>query len=341
MFIRRNVHLSALLASGLTFSSLVHSTVTSNYTLVQDFTGDNFFKGFNFETIPDPTNGLVNFVSTATANESALAGLFATDVTKKPSTVYLGMDSTTKLAPSQGRDSVRLSTNQTWNHALVIADISHMPSACGAWPALWMLGTSSNWPDAGEIDIVEGVNDQAINLMTLHTNAGVSIKNDSSSLSGSVYTADCDVNAPNQAPNTGCQIQDNSGTPSFGDPFNQNGGGVFAMEWTSRFIKIWFFPRDKIPSNVLSTSPDPAGNGTWGKPNAMFEPQQLDAIDSHFKDQQLIVGTTLCGDWAGNAWNTSETCASKAPTCDQYVADNPAAFSEAYWAIDSLQVFQS
>ena len=34
---------------------------------------------------------------------------------------------------------------------------ARMPCGQGTWPAIWMLGTADNWPDSGEIDIMEHV----------------------------------------------------------------------------------------------------------------------------------------------------------------------------------------
>jgi hypothetical protein len=103
----------------------------------------------------------------------------------------MGVDHTTFLPTSgPGRNSVRISTKKSWTHGLFIADIAHMPgSICGTWPSCtftalvyciaglkealirlvvdWMLGP--NWPNAGEIDIIEGVNSNHNNLMSLHT----------------------------------------------------------------------------------------------------------------------------------------------------------------------------
>ena len=94
-----------------------------------------------------------------------------------------------------------------------------------------------DWPTNGEIDIIEGVNDQSTNSMTLHTNTGPVISN-TTEFSGDVITPNCDVNASDQPKNAGCSIGDISNL-TFGPEFNQAGGGVFATEWTSDFIKIW------------------------------------------------------------------------------------------------------
>lgn len=40
------------------------------------------------------------------------------------------------------------------------------------WPAIWEVG--ANWPNQGEIDIVEGVNDVSPNAAVLHTATGTS-----------------------------------------------------------------------------------------------------------------------------------------------------------------------
>jgi hypothetical protein len=192
-------------------------------------------------------------------------------------------------------------------------------------------------PQNGEIDIVEGVNDQTTNIMTLHTGAGASIqsKSTTASFSGNITTTDCDVNAPNQPTNAGCAVHDTSDL-SFGAGFNAAGGGVYATEWTSNFIKIWFFPRDSIPSDVAAGTPQPSD--AWGTPASMFSGDFN--LDDHFKDLNIIFDTTFCGQWAGPAWSSSPQCAALAPSCEEYVSNNPQAFTEAYWAINTLKVFQ-
>lgn len=168
--------------------------------------------------------------------------------------------------------------------------------------------------------------------MTLHTAEGCSISRQSEMV-GSVFTDNCDVNAPFQSKNQGCQIKtDDSRT--YGKGFNNNGGGVYATEITSSFINIFFFPRGSLPSDISSASPDPS---SWGKPMAVFK-GDCD-ISKTFKNMQLVFTNTFCGDWAGNTWS-SGSCASKADTCVDYVKNNPNDFEDAYWSVNSLKVYK-
>ena len=302
------------------------------YSLVQDYTGANFYEGFEFFTEPDPTDGHVQFLSMEDANNTAIAGMI--NGGNASMAVYLGVDST-DVAPN-GRNSVRVSSTQSFNHALVIVDIAHMPGGvCGTWPAFWMVGP--NWPNDGEIDIIEGVNDQATNAMTLHTNAGLVVQN-ISGIQGSMETSNCDVNAPDQAQNAGCSIVAESGL-TFGAGFNAASGGVYATEWTSDQISTWFFPRGSTPSDITAGTPNPSTE-SWGAPASLFQGDSGVNLDEHFTNLSIIFDTTFCGQWAGAVWSSSPTCSQLADTCEDYVTSQPAAFAEAYWAINSLQVFQ-
>lgn len=191
-----------------------------------------------------------------------------------------------------------------------------------------MLGPE--WPNGGEIDIIEGVNDQVGNKATLHTGPGCSIDK-SGDYSGTLKYTTCASGGDN---NNGCQIAEDSDI-SYGTNFNNNGGGTYATEWTADYISVWFWPRGSCPEDVLGDSPSPS---SWGTPFAKFQGDCN--FGTSFKDQSLIFDTTFCGDWAGNAWANS-TCASKADTCEVYVQDTPAAFTEAYWAINALKVYSA
>ncbi|KAL4931724.1 glycoside hydrolase family 16 protein [Aspergillus undulatus] len=299
---------------------LAAELASAAYVLQDDYTPDVFFDKFSFFTDADPTNGHVDYVDRATAEGGGLIS--------SGSSVYMGVDHT-NVAPA-GRQSVRLSSTQTYHHGLFIIDLGHMPTGCGAWPAFWILGP--DWPNGGEIDIIENVNEETNNHMTLHTSDGCSI--DNTGFSGTLLTSNCYVQAPGQDNNAGCGIS-SPDTSSFGAGFNAASGGVYATEWTSDHISVWFFPRSSIPSDISAGTPDPS---SWGTPTARFAGAGCD-IDSHFTDMQIIFDITFCGDWAGNVWG-SGSCAALGGSCSDYVANNPRVFADAYWDINSLRVYQ-
>ena len=82
--------------------------------------------------------------------------------------------------------------------------------------------------------------------------------------------------------------------------FNRASGGVYAMEWTSTAIRIWFFTRDEVPASISAADgngPDPS---TFGDPVANF--QGSCDIDAHFFNHSMVFDTTFCGSYAGNTW---------------------------------------
>ncbi|CAG8059920.1 unnamed protein product [Penicillium olsonii] len=318
------------------------SLASAKYTLHEDYgTNSSFFDKFDFFTVrrsqttlegwtnsnqdSDPTNGYVDYVSRNVAESKGLINASTSNG------VYIGVDHS-NTASKPGRKSVRLESTSTYQHGLVILDLAHMPgSVCGTWPAFWMLG--SDWPSHGEIDIIEGVNDQSENQMALHTSDGCTVKN--TGFSGNLDTDNCYVDADGQSANAGCAIM-SSDTKSYGSGFNDAGGGVYATEWTGDAISAWFFPSSSIPKDITAGYPVPS---SWGTPAAKFA-GSCD-IDKHFKDLQIVFDITFCGDWAGeeSVWSSS-SCSSKASTCNDYVQNNPSAFEDSYWRLNSLKVYQ-
>ncbi|KAF7134188.1 hypothetical protein CNMCM5793_005867 [Aspergillus hiratsukae] len=300
----------------------VSATGMAAYILEDDYRTTSFFDKFSFFTGSDPTGGFVSYVDRTTAQN---AGLISTG-----SSVYMGVDHT-NIASSSGRPSVRISSTNSYTHSLVILDLAHMPGGiCGTWPAFWMLGP--DWPTNGELDIIEGVNTQSTNQMTLHTTDGCTIAN--TGFTGTLLTSNCYSYAPGQAENAGCGIADPS-SQTYGSGFNSAGGGVYATEWTSDGISIWFFGRGGIPGDISAGAPNPSG---WGTPVAKFAAGSCD-FEEHFREMQIIFDTTFCGAWAGAVWG-SGSCASIDSSCEDYVANNPSAFAGAYWEINSLKVYQ-
>ncbi|KAI4168184.1 MAG: hypothetical protein LQ343_006570 [Gyalolechia ehrenbergii] len=272
------------------------------YSIRDDYSADNFFNMFNFDTFDDPTHGYVNYVDQATAQSQALFHVTNGQVT-------FGVDHA-NVASGRGRNSIRLASKAQYTHGLVVLDLAHMPgSICGTWPAL---------PSSGEIDIIEGVNTGSQNQMTMHTSDGCT-------LAGS----DCHGSL-------GCLVKPIDSN-NYGTSLNNANGGVYAMEWTSGSINIWFFPRGSIPSDISSSNPNPSA---WGSATASFVGGDNCNIDQHFMNNNIIFDTSFCGDWAGSVWATDSTCSALAGSCQDYVQNHPEAFAEAYWTVNSLKVYQ-
>jgi len=115
----------------------------------------------------------------------------------------------------------------------------------------------------GEIDIVEGVNTNTYNTMTGHTSSNCTIN--PQIIWATLLRNDCNAGDGAADPDLGCSMQ-GINSNNFGTNFNAIGGGVWAVEWTSSWISIWFFQRGNVPANLNSASPDPS---TWVKPSAM------------------------------------------------------------------------
>jgi hypothetical protein len=203
--------------------------VRAAYGPVVTYDASNFFDSVDFfYGQGDPTHGFVNYVDPGTAWNTGL-------IKNNSGVAYMGVDTTNKYS-SGGRPSVRVSSKENWQYGLFVLDLAHMPgSACGTWPAYWFLGATAGWPYGGEIDVIEGVNSQKTNDITLHTGPGCTI---SSTGTGTVSNSDC--NAFDNG-NQGCSAQDPT-FGSYGTDFNSIGGGFIAMEWTSGAIRSWFFP---------------------------------------------------------------------------------------------------
>ena len=67
-------------------------------------------------------------------------------------------------------------------------------------------------------------------------------------MSGNAVTNNCDSNADG---NAGCGVQATAPN-SYGKSFNGAGGGFYAMERTTSFIKVWFWSRNDpaVPADV-------------------------------------------------------------------------------------------
>lgn len=242
------------------------------------------------------------------------------------------------------RDSVRLVSKQTFSGGgLFIFDINHIPSAQGVWSALWMTG--SNWPQQGEIDIIEGVHETTMNALSTHTSQGCTMG--TSGFYGQFMMQgsnknNCDARATDSQ---GCGVRSKSKV-SYGPAFNKKGGGVYALQWSSTGIKIYFWSRNSIPSDVRSGKPKPSSK--WGNPHFLVAGSSCNPFKK-FSDLMLVINTNLCGTWGDGVWHTSlsyagqeQSPASKTghSSCASYVQNNGAAFKDAYWGINSIKIYK-
>ncbi|KAG0709080.1 glycoside hydrolase family 16 protein [Suillus ampliporus] len=304
------------------------SVPSSPWKAVQNYSGQTFFTG------ADPTNGNVLYADQGTAQSAGLIEI------NSNGNAVMRVETTPQVQTN--RQSVRITTQATFDGGLVVMDAVHMPTGCGTWPAFWTNGP--NWPAGGEIDIVEGVNNYTNNQATIHTNPGCTLPSTSSTqlnMSGTlVASTDCSAA---QTGNQGCGIRSNLSN-SFGSGFNGIGGGVYAMLWDISGIKVYFFPRGSVPADISAGAPQPQN---WPTPMADWPSTDCNPYQ-FFNTHSAIFDTTLCGDWAGAVWNGTGvpgqdvSCAQQTgfSTCSAFVQASGGSFSEAYWEVSSVHIYQ-
>ncbi|KAF5381838.1 hypothetical protein D9757_008357 [Collybiopsis confluens] len=154
---------------------------------------------------------------------------------------------------------------------------------------------------------------------------------------GTILNNDCDANDDG---NEGCGVQFAQNT--FGPSFNQQGGGWFAMERTNTAISIWFWPRSSttVPTGVKNGNADVITDN-WGTPVASF-PNTDCNLASEFQAHNVVINLTFCGVWAGltSSWDITCAASTGVSDCNTYVDSNPAAFSNAYFEINSIRIYE-
>ncbi|KAI6045022.1 glycoside hydrolase family 16 protein [Pisolithus marmoratus] len=339
------------------------SASSSPWKPLSTYSGSTFFNDWSFYTSSDPTHGTVQYLSQSDAQNAGLVEI------NSAGHAVMRVDTTPTV--STNRNSVRITTNLIFTEGLVMLDAVHMPTGCATWPgeqtciditvvraamltrarscsafmsylAFWTNGP--NWPAGGEIDIIEGVNNYTNNQATIHTSDGCALPTSDAtqlSIAGTVVGGtNC---AADQTNNEGCGVRSNYNY-TFGSGFNSISGGVYAMLWQDSGIQVYFFPRGSIPSDITAGAPQPQ---TWSTPMANWPSTDCD-MASHFYNHSVIFDTTLCGDWAGTAWNgtgvpgQSESCSQLTgySSCSDFVLNSGASFAEAYWEVSSVKIYQ-
>lgn len=327
---------SSTSASATTTSSGNPPESTSQWQLVTKIAGNEFFdpKHWWFWSFDDPTHGDVHYVDAGTAWNDGLVSI------NERGNAVMKVD-TTPYREKGKRKSVRIHGTRVFTGGMVLMDAVHMPTGCGTWPAWWQNGP--NWPHGGEIDILEGVNDNTQNQVSLHTGPGCTMPgNFESGQKGVLHRGNGDFDAFNCGSaatfNQGCGVLDQSSDASYGESFNNANGGVYALVWADYAIQVYFFKRSDIPQDIKDGSPNP---DNWGTPVANFPTTSCSPYEA-FYDNFNIFDTTLCGDWAGSegAWSSCRAKTGYA-TCSEYVANEGASFKDAYWEVVSVTYYNS
>ncbi len=129
------------------------------YSHVDSFNNWNFYNGWDVNN-----TGTVEFQTQDASQQLGLTSLNSAGNT------IIKVDNTTSGVGNASflRPSVKILTDYTISSGnLLLFDAVHMPFGCSVWPAFWSQGPA--WPDDGEIDIMEGVNLQVKNDISLHT----------------------------------------------------------------------------------------------------------------------------------------------------------------------------
>eukprot|EP01084_Bolivina_argentea_P305825 528357_1 len=316
----------SLVASFAILSSLVTS---QTYTLNQTYQGQTFFDQFEFLQDQEcVSSSFTNFL------KNASQGLSMGVINVTDNTVYMGTDYKSTITNNAGRTGICIGTKTRYKNGLFILDASHMPFGCGVWPSWWQ--TDGNYaPKICEIDTIEGINLMNDDRSTVHTQTACDFKSNENTvnMTGKWDSTNCD----DHSGSGGCTIEPQNPS-SYGQGFNNIGGGVFAHENNPNIgsIRIWFWTHDKVPDDIKNKQPNP---DTWGKPYAEYVFGSWCPASNFNTPKQLRFDIYFCG-WAGNDFQQCQSSVTKGKTCVQWVSENPSYFKEAYWLINYMDVYQ-
>ncbi|KAI1466022.1 glycoside hydrolase family 16 protein [Daldinia caldariorum] len=299
---------------------------TESYQVTEVYNSTNFLDKFDFFTGTDPTGGYVQYQNQASAQDLGL-------IKVQDDEIYLGVDQADGYQPNGGgRKSVRLESKKIYDKGLVIAEFSHLPKpVCGSWPAFWFFGDP--WPTKGEIDLYENWNDLKFNRHTSHVDKPdvvgdcVLVADD---MTAKIDSPNCYDFAEGQANFQGCSASEFSST------FGSADGGIFAMEWTDDFLKIWDWPRNEVPEDISSGQPSPSDK--WGKPSYVISNCN---VDKAFKEMKMVLNINFCG-VAGQTgqWDTGCAASTGFGTCPEYVAAKGGDFESTNFKVKDIKIYE-
>ncbi|KAG0702169.1 concanavalin A-like lectin/glucanase domain-containing protein [Suillus ampliporus] len=310
------------------FASYISSV--KGYSLVREYSGQSFFDRWDFYGGYDNlTQGNAIWVNESYATSQGLAYV------DSQGHAIIKVDNITNVPLGQNRSTVRITTQDIYDlGSLWIIDLNHLPYGCSVWPAFWSFGP--NWPENGEIDIIEGINVMSDNQMAIHTTPGCTHNGSEYQLGASGSTTNCSQPA-------GCTVTETSPN-SYESGFAEAGGGVWATQFDASGIFIWFWSRPDVPTSINQADSASMDITQWGIPHASYFSSTCN-ISQYFSAQNLVLDITLCGDWAGvgDAYNAS--CGNSGPTglCYQDCVVGPGSpqYDNAYFNVSSIRAYTS
>ncbi|KZV67886.1 glycoside hydrolase family 16 protein [Peniophora sp. CONT] len=257
----------------------------STVFLKQDeYIGDDFFATWQWETFDDPTHGRTNYVDQSAARQKNLS------VATSQKFVMRADDTTVVSDSARGRDSIRISSKASYDEALFVIDVAHMPSGCATWPAWWTVSAAGPWPAGGEIDIIEGVNRGTQNLASLHTTSGCSVPHDRAQ-TGTTISTDCDA-ALNS--NQGCGTLFTAPDSAEYQPFaaqGENATEAAPLSTTSQ----------SYPALSTATTESTSGSQTYATPEAELPASSVSNNSASYMADAAANSSPSAFDWTDPA----------------------------------------
>ncbi|CAJ1407187.1 unnamed protein product [Effrenium voratum] len=265
-------------------SGTEEETVTDGtYRKVWQAQGKTFFDQFNF-LWDDPNHGSAQYLLQPEAEEEGVI-----EATRNYAIIRTGRASPKYLYK---RMTARIESKDHWKNFLSLIKFSHVPYGCGVWPALFTLASKGEWPNGGELDMLEYVN-MDVSKASFHTGGSCQLAPHVVNELGSFpdrndMNYDCVTDYPDRlgcAPNKWMKSsEDWAHSP-----------GIVATQWTDDFIKLFYIPEAEIPQDIKDEKPEPTS--AWDR--WLFSWYPLAGTSCKVEAQKLMMQINFCGDWAG------------------------------------------
>lgn len=276
---------------------------SQHYQLKWEAKGHNFFDDLTFATSSQTGGTAVYLDKTAALN----AGIIKT--TKSHAYMRVGDAFNTNTGPK--RHSVKVSTRHRYKHFLSVLRYKKTPFGLGVWPAFWLNGAAP-WPENGEVDVLEyaGHAGQQVSVHTKNSNH-CKLSPDLVQKCGEMEDAnkmdyDCYTDYPKGR--LGCAPTTYAGRRE--PEYWSSNPGALAVEWTERFMKVFYFEDYAIPDDVDTDTPRPE---TWDEKWVIAYFPFAGSNEKHpgwcpnpadvLGPQKIILNIELCGDWGGGQWS--------------------------------------